>query len=260
MKKLTTILLVVLFISGVAVALIQTPTVTTKLATSVKKTSATLNGQIQDSGGEACAWRFDWWSSYMFGSCAMGGALTTGQSFQLGIDGLKPETLYYFRAYARNSASETRGSIQSFTTLPVCDGTALLLTPNGGERLVAGSTYEVTWQSTGTVQNVLLEYSADNGATWTDVNTVPNTGSYMWEVPDVNNSQQCLVSISGMGCPHVNDISDAVFTIYRCKLAFDLNHDCVVNQLDYDLLMSEWLRCGNPFDPNCVCAGDPNCP
>ena len=151
---------------------------------------------------------------------------------------------------AHGATSEAEGNIQSFVTLPGC-GTICVLTPNGTEQLVAGSTYEITWQATGTVQDVLLEYSADNGATWTDVNTVPNTGSYAWEVPDVNNSQQCLVRVSGAECLHVNDTSDAVFTIYTCNLAYDLNHDCVVNQLDYDLLMSEWLKCGNPFDPNC---------
>jgi hypothetical protein len=227
------------------------PVVITDPATNIGETNATLNGRILDDGGDVCEWRFDWWSSNFYASCALSGALTTGQSFQLDIDGLKPETLYYFRAYARNSAGITGGNIESFTTLPRCEGTVLLLTPNGGEQLIAGSTYEITWQqTTGTVKNVLLEYSADNGATWVDVNTVPNTGSYQWQVPQVN-SQQCLVRVSGAPCPDVNDTSDNAFTIYRCTLLYDLNHDCIVNELDRDLLLSEWLKCGDPFDPNC---------
>jgi hypothetical protein len=164
---------------------------------------------------------------------------------------LEPSTLYYFQAHAKNSAGETDGDVLSFTTLPICEGTVLLLTPNGGQELVAGSTYEITWQTTGTIPSVLIEYSANNGAGWTDVNTVANTGSYQWEVPDVNNSQQCLVRVSGAACPDVNDTSDAVFTIYRCTLVYDLNHDCIVNEVDRDLLLSEWLLCGDPFDPNC---------
>ena len=238
--------------SGITVTgFVEPPQVITEPATDVTRTSATLNGLIQDSGGDTCEWRFDWWSADMFASCAMSGALTTGQSFQLPISGLKPETLYYFRAYARNAGGEGRGDIQSFTTLPQCEGTLLLLDPNGGQQIVAGSTYEITWQTTGTIYDVRLEYSADNGATWTDVNTVANTGSYAWEVPDVNNSQQCLVRVSGAACPQVNDTSDNVFTIYRCCLLYDLNHDCIVNELDRDLLLSEWLQCGDPFDPNC---------
>jgi hypothetical protein len=73
----------------------------------------------------------------------------------------------------------------------------------------------------------------------------------MWEVPDVNNSQQCLVRISGAACPHVNDTSDAVFTIYRCTLAYDLNGDCYVDFYDFALMALEWQECGNPYDPNC---------
>ena len=53
-----------------------------------------------------------------------------------------------------------------------------LLTPNGGEKLVAGSNYEITWQTEGAVENVFIEYSTDNGGDWNDVNTVPNTSSY----------------------------------------------------------------------------------
>jgi len=33
---------------------------------------------------------------------------------------------------------------------------------------------------------------------------------------------------------------------------YDLTGDCFVNLLDLDALASEWLECGNPFDPNCV--------
>jgi hypothetical protein len=170
--------------------------------------------------------------------------------YHLDIDGLKPNTLYYFRAFARNSAGESRGDVLSFTTLPGCDGTILLLDPNGGQELVAGSIYEIIWETTGTIENVLLGYSTNNGVNWTAIGTVSNTGLYEWLVPQ-ENSQQCLMRISGAGCPDVNDTSDDVFTIYKCTLAYDLNHDCVIDMLDFVLLATEWLQCGNPFDTNC---------
>jgi hypothetical protein len=252
MKRIILTLVVLLLTWAVTCpAVIQTPKVVTEPATDVGTTIATLNALLLDDGGQPCEYGFDFWTPDYFCNYWLGGNLTTGQLYNLVVDGLKPNTECHFQAWARNAAGEAQGDVLSFTTLPKCEGTVSLLTPNGGERLVSGSTYEITWQSTGTVQDVLLEYSADNGVSWADVNTVPNTGSYAWEVPDVNNSQQCLVRVSGAGCPLANDTSDAVFTIYRCKLAFDLNYDCVVNQLDYDLLMSEWLKCGNPFDPNC---------
>ncbi len=240
---------------------ITAPIVMTLSATNTGPTTAKLWGQIKDDGGEPCQYRFIYRKSdeSMAHVTPWTGFVTTGQSFSQTINGLCPSSLYYFRAWARNCAGISNwGNEQTFTTPPGCETLAslLLLTPNGWEELPAGSTYEITWETTGIVENVLIEYSINNGLDWTDVNTVTNTGSYMWEVPDVN-SQLCLVYISDPCCPGVNDTSDNTFTIYQCMLAYDLNHDCIVNELDFCLLMSEWQCCGNPFDPNCY---DPNCP
>lgn len=129
-------------------------------------------------------------------------------------------------------------------------GTLTLLTPNGGEELVAGTTYEITWDTNGIIENVSLEYSTNNSSDWTAIDTVPNTDSYIWEVPDVN-SQQCLVYVSDSVYPIVNDTSDGVFTMYICELASDLDGNCVIDFYDFGTMANEWLKCGNPFDPNC---------
>jgi len=129
-------------------------------------------------------------------------------------------------------------------------GELTLLAPNGGKNLVAGSTYDITWDANGFVENVFIEYSGDNGANWTAVDTVANTGSYSWLVPNVN-SDECLVYISDADYPTTGDISDDVFRIYVCTLAYDLNHDCFVDFFDFSLLASEWLQCGDPCDPDC---------
>jgi Tol biopolymer transport system component len=84
--------------------------------------------------------------------------------------------------------------------------------PNGGEVLTAGSTYPITWSSTGSINDVLIEYSTDNGSSWKNITTVPNTGSYNWLVPAVN-SNQCLVRVTDAANPSISDTSDAVFTI-----------------------------------------------
>ena len=103
----------------------------------------------------------------------------------------------------------------------------------------------------GIVEDVFIEYSANNGADWTPIDTSANIGSYSWLVPDVN-SDECLVWISDAGYRPAGDLSDDVFRIYVCTLAFDLNHDCVVDFFDFSLLASEWLECGDPADPDCV--------
>jgi len=132
-----------------------------------------------------------------------------------------------------------------------------VLDPNGGESLLANSAYTISWadiRGDGNCPgNYLLDYSIDNGENWipVDSNSVSNTCSYDWLVPVVD-SNQCLVRMSDANDASIYDTSDVVFTIYECTLTFDLNHDCFVDFLDFALLATEWLKCGNPFDPNCV--------
>ena len=97
----------------------ETPTVTTQAATNVQATTARLNGQISDDGGDACQYRFRYkksGGSYSYTSWA--GAKTTGQTFYEDIGSLDKNSLYYFNAQAKNSNSESDwGSELNFTTL-----------------------------------------------------------------------------------------------------------------------------------------------
>ncbi len=127
-----------------------------------------------------------------------------------------------------------------------------LLSPNGGESLTAGTTETISWSSTGSISNVSLEYSDDNGLAW-DVITAStaNNGQYDWTVPEVT-SDECLVRVSDASDAGVNDESDAVFTIYVCLLdsPADTNRDCKVTILDLAMVAADWLKNGNPFDPD----------
>ena len=129
-----------------------------------------------------------------------------------------------------------------------------LLGPNGGEQLLVGTIYTISWDSDVGITSVLIEYSTTNGLTWTPVAppNSGNTGYYDWVVP-IANSDQCLVRISDGSNPATNDVSDGVFTIFQCQgpIIGDLNVDCYVNFLDLAILLASWLDCGNPFDPAC---------
>ena len=86
--------------------------------------------------------------------------------------------------------------------------------PNGGETWVSGSTHNITWTSMGAIANVMIEYSADNGANWTTViASTLNTGSYSWTVPYAA-STQCLVRVSDASNAEIYDASDSVFNIF----------------------------------------------
>jgi hypothetical protein len=88
--------------------------------------------------------------------------------------------------------------------------------PNGGESWEVGSDHAITWNSTGNISDVMIEYSFDNGNTWsTIVSSANNSGNYNWLVPDTV-SEECLVRITandGGGDPKPADISDEVFSI-----------------------------------------------
>lgn len=92
-------------------------------------------------------------------------------------------------------------------------GELTVLTPNGGESLESGSEYNITWTSSG-LNNVIIEYSTDNGTNWQYIDKVPTgNGSYTWTVPGTP-SDVCLVCLTGADVDNnPSDVSDAVFSI-----------------------------------------------
>jgi hypothetical protein len=118
----------------------------------------------------------------------------------------------------------------------------ILLTPNGGESLYAGTNYNITWNTASMYTSVVLEYSTNNGSTWNMiVNGASNTGTYNWNVPNAN-STQCLVRISNYLYPAITDVSNAVFTIKPAVTILTPNGDngvtiwggCTVTSITFD--------------------------
>lgn len=137
-------------------------------------------------------------------------------------------------------------------TVPAAPPSITLLEPNGEEVIMAGITYTITWQNQGTIDNILIEFSVDNGKIWSEVYppNVGNTGQYEWLVPMVD-AQQCLVRVSSAVNPAVYDVSNKTFSIYQCVLSGDVTGDCIVNLYDLAVMALDWLGCANPYDPNC---------
>jgi hypothetical protein len=80
--------------------------------------SATLNGVIISAGGLPCEGRFQYGKTPALGTDTpwIGGALGDGDTFSQLITGLAGNTIYYFRAQARNSLGTSSGSILNFIT------------------------------------------------------------------------------------------------------------------------------------------------
>ncbi|MCP5052929.1 MAG: hypothetical protein GY940_37520, partial [bacterium] len=95
---------------------------------------------------------------------------------------------------------------------PPPSNSVTVTSPNGGETLTGGVNHRVTWNWSGSISVVKIEYSLNNGGSWTSITaSTGNDGAYGW-VPPTTASTTCLVRISDTG-GSATDTSDAVFTI-----------------------------------------------
>src|SRR5204862_148622 len=90
--------------------------------------------------------------------------------------------------------------------------TLTVTSPNGGESWQAGTTHNITWNSsnvTGTIQ--IQPYL--NGVAQTNIDpTAPNTGNYSWTIPsNYTPGTTWKMTVSAMS-GSISDISDANFT------------------------------------------------
>lgn len=94
-----------------------------------------------------------------------------------------------------------------------------IIQPNGGEYITAGQNFDITWNASPEIQNVKIERSLDNGASWFDIiNSTPNDGIHLWQIPVSISSPQALIRISDALNPFINDVSDEVFAIGKLSI------------------------------------------
>jgi outer membrane protein assembly factor BamB len=72
--------------------------------------------------------------------------------------------------------------------------TAVVTRPQPGEVWVADSTHQIKWDSSNITGTIDIYYSDDNGADWIMIDSVPDTGSFTWHLPEID-SNRCLVSV-----------------------------------------------------------------
>ncbi len=94
------------------------PEVTTNSATSITTNSARLNAEIE-SAGDSNIKEY----GFYYGTTSstktkkkVGTRIDEGDDFSLRLTGLKDDTKYYFKAYARNDEGTAYGTVRSFTT------------------------------------------------------------------------------------------------------------------------------------------------
>jgi len=108
-----------------------------------------------------------------------------------------------------NNTAYTVANFRSHVTAPSITVTS----PNGGESLTGNAGKTITWSKTGTFSDVKIEYSLNNGSSWsTETASTTNDGSYAWTVPNSTTSQG-LIRISEAVAGSPTDSSNATFTI-----------------------------------------------
>ncbi len=104
------------------VSVCSAPIITTSAASSVTKTSATLNASITNLGGgnvfqHGFVYGTDPLLTTVIATSTLGVKSTTG-SFVVDITSLSCDTKYYFRPYSSNTIGTSTGTIIDFTTSP----------------------------------------------------------------------------------------------------------------------------------------------
>ena len=104
----------------------------------------------------------------------------------------------------------------------------ILLTPKGDEQYTSGTMQTITWKHVDAIK-IKLEFSRDDGVTWTTIatNLDPGTtqdtgsqyyrmGSYSWKVSDVLSSDKCKIRISDVNNPEVGNLyTQPVFMVFN---------------------------------------------
>lgn len=91
-----------------------------------------------------------------------------------------------------------------------------ITSPNTLQAFVVGQKTTITWNTTGEIPLVELQFAPD-GKNWTTISPfIPNTGSFEWTIPDVE-SQYAFVRIGGNSKynRYITDKSDEPFWIVR---------------------------------------------
>lgn len=110
-----------------------------------------------------------------------------------------------------DNAANVDQSDTTFTILP--EASITITSPSSGEQWQSGTTQIIQWNSKN-VSNVKIDYSTNNGATWTQITaSIASNGSYSWVVPELNSSL-CNIRITDASDGRPVSIMENPFTIY----------------------------------------------
>ena len=125
-------------------------------------------------------------------------SLTAGDNYEVAIQSVEKGSIYDY-------------SDSSFTIEP--DGVITVKSPNGGDVINTGDTYNITWDDN-ISENVRIYLFQGNRYKQMISNSTPSDGSYSWKVPtNLTTGGNYQVAIQSVEKDRIFDFSDSNFTI-----------------------------------------------
>ena len=143
-------------------------------------------------------------------------AVTSYVGGQYKVASFNPSTGIVTSLYGPVAVDPVLFDIPRYSPRNTVSSSLALLTPNGGQLLFVENTCEITWESTGSLSDLVdIEYSLDGGANWFSLKQeAPNTGSYNWDVhPDAVGDEVIIKVEASDGAATYSDLSDASFSV-----------------------------------------------
>ena len=131
-----------------------------------------------------------------------------------------------------NGESITTGPNQAYALSWIIDMPGIeVIYPNGNESFSPGSSETITWNNAGVTGNQTVEYSLDNGGTWTTISTVSATTTRLtWTVPAAFTSTARIRVSNGS----LTDQSDNGFKILGTVTGFSGNNaTCIAGEINF---------------------------
>jgi agmatine/peptidylarginine deiminase len=123
---------------------------------------------------------------------------------------------------------------------------ACVISPNGGELLIGGTTHTVEWVATDTdndsIPRIDLYYSTNGGLDWEYMDSTADDGSYQWTVPNVRTGQALVkVIATSQDLDQGEGVSADVFQIAPgTQTVYDFSTGAGVDKFGYGYRSYAW--------------------
>jgi hypothetical protein len=163
------------------------------------------------------------------------------------------------------------GPQEYFVVYEIISDNLTVTYPNGSESFVPGETESIHWDAINTTGSFVLEYSTNNGTSWTPITTVANTvTNYAWSVPS-SITADALIRITNGSAQDVSDerfsiaslvTNVAITQVCPAQASFSWNTVSGAESYDLYLLGEKYMEVAGTSNTNSITVAitDPNAP